>query len=1060
MINRFIRFILHQQLLVVLGGLLLLGGGVVAWNRLPIDAFPDVTNEQVMVLTEAPGLTPEEVERLVTFPIETQMAGLPNVQQVRSLSKTGLSQVVVIFDDGTDTYFARQVVFERLTQARENVPEGIEPEMGPISTGLGEIYQYALESGWYCGDHPDEWSPTTGTCAECGEALLQCELDLTDLRTLQDWLVSPQLRRLRGVNEVNSFGGYVKQYHVIPDPRLLVKYDVSLSDLFEALGANNANVGGGFLVKDWEQINVVSKGLLTGLSDIERIVLNAEDGTPVYLRDVAEVREGHQTRQGAVTRDGQGEVVIGMAIMLKGSNSKEVVDRVRAEIPEIQRSLPPGVRIRPFYDRTDLIQACVRTVSGALGQGAVFIVLVLFLLLWDLRAALAVAVSLPMTAAMAFLLMGWWGVTANLMSLGGLAVAIGMVVDGSIVVTENIVRHMREKAESDLSRTEIAIGAVREVARPVVFAALIIIVVLLPLFTLESLEGKMFKPLALTICFALIGSLTVSLTVVPVLGGMLAKRALEGGRRNLLIRALQGVYLPVLSLCIRGRWVTVAVAAGVLVGALSLVPRIGTEFLPPLDEGAIAVNVVRLPTASVDGSAQQVSELERRLLAKFPEVTTVVSKTGRAEIAEDPMGPEQSDVFIMLEPKEVWSTGRSKEDLINAIEAEFATIPGMRPAFSQPIALRVNELISGIKSDVAIKIFGDDMEVLREAGEKIAPILGGIDGARDVKIEQVSGFTQVEVQMDREAMARHKVNVADVNLMIEAAVGGKVATTVFEGQKQFAVLIRYPVETRASIADMERLLVRSPAGYRVPLGELAAIREVEAPAQISREASRRRLLVECNVRDRDLGGFVEEARRELAAVETTLPNGYRFVWGGQFENQERAMKRLRLLVPVALLLIFLMLFSSLGSLKSALLILVNLPFALVGGICAIYTLDIHLSVAASIGFIALFGVAVGNGLVLVSFFDQLRAGGSGVREAVFEACRLRVRPLMMTTLTTLLGLLPMLYATGSGSEIQKPLVAVIFGGLISSLALTLIVLPVLYTLLNRETDETCRTTPS
>ncbi len=1050
MINRFIRFILHQQLLVVLGGLLLLGGGLAAWNRLPIDAFPDVTNEQVMIITEAPGLTPEEVERLVTFPIETQMAGLPNVQQVRSLSKTGLSQVVVIFDDGTDTYFSRQVVFERLTQARENVPEGIEPEMGPISTGLGEIYQYALESGWYCTDHIEEWSATSGTCAECSEALVRCELGLTDLRTLQDWLVSPQLRRLRGVNEVNSFGGFVKQYHVVPDPRLLVKYDVALSDLFDALGANNANVGGGFLINDWEQVNVVSKGLLTGRSDIEHIVLNAEDGTPVYLRDVAEVREGHQTRQGVVTRDGHGEVVIGMAIMLKGSNSKDVVDRVRAEIPEIQQSLPPGVKIRPFYDRTDLIQACVRTVSGALGQGAVFIIVILFLLLWDMRAALAVAISLPMTASVAFLLMGWWGVTANLMSLGGLAVAIGMVVDGSIVVTENVVRHMREKAESDLTRTEIAIGAVREVARPVVFAALIIIVVLLPLFTLTSLEGKMFKPLALTICFALIGSLAVSLTVVPVLGGMLAKRAPEGGRRNLLIRVLQGVYLPILSACIRGRWVTVAVAAGILVGALSLLPLIGTEFLPALDEGAIAVNVVRLPTASVDGSARQVSELERRLLAKIPEVTTVVSKTGRAEIAEDPMGPEQSDVFVMLEPKETWATGRTKEDLITEIEAEFSAIPGMRPAFSQPIALRVNELISGIKSDVAIKIFGDDMEVLREAAERIAPILAGIDGARDVKIEQVSGFTQVEVQMNRQAMARHKVNAADINLMVEAAVGGKVATTVFEGQKQFAVLIRYPLETRASMADMERLLVRSPAGYRVPLGELVTIREVEAPAQISREASRRRLLVECNVRDRDLGGFIEEARRELATAEARLPNGYRFVWGGQFENQERAMKRLRLLVPVALLLIFLMLFSSLGSLKSALLILVNLPFALVGGVCAIYALEIHLSVAASIGFIALFGVAVGNGLVLVSFFDQLRAQGSRVREAVFEACRLRVRPLMMTTLTTLLGLLPMLYATGSGSEIQKPLVAVIFGGLLSSLALTLIVLPVLYTLLNRD----------
>jgi len=787
---------------------------------------------------------------------------------------------------------------------------------------------------------------------------------------------------------------------------------------------------------------------VAGIGDIERIVLHAEDGTPVYLKDVAAVRLGRQTRNGAVTKDGQGEAVVGMTIMLKGANSKHVVDRVRTAIPGVQRSLPPGVKLTPFYDRTDLIQACIRTVSSALGQGVILVVAVLFLVLWDLRAAATVAVSLPLTAAVAFLLMGWQGVTANLMSLGGLVIAIGMVVDGAIVVTENISRHMREKGDSDLSRVEIAFGAVREVARPVVFAILIIMIVFVPLFTLESMEGKMFKPLALTICFALLGSLVVAMTVVPTLACLVVKRGTASARENVIVRVIQAIYTPVLSVAMRGRWITVAVAAAVMVGAFSLLPRIGTEFLPALDEGAIAINVVRLPTASIAGSARQCTEIERRLLARFPEITTVVSKTGRAEIAEDPMGPEQSDIIIMLKPKEEWEGGRTKAQLVAAMSEELEAFPGISPAFSQPISLRVNELISGIKSDVAIKIFGDDMDVLRATAEKIAPILSGVRGARDIKIEQVSGSSELVVQMDREAMARHKVNVEDINLLIEGAVGGKVATTVFEGQKRFAVLVRFPLQRRDRQEALERLLVPSPLGHNVPLGEVASIEEAPVPAQVSRENSTRRLIVECNVRERDIGGFVEEARRKLSDIEQGLPQGYLLVWGGQFENQQRAMKRLKLVVPVALLLVFVLLFSSLNSFKSALLVLVNLPFALVGGIVAIYVLDINLSVAASIGFIALLGVAVENGLVLVSFFDQLRAQGKPIREVVVEACRLRVRALTMTTLTTLLGLLPMLYATGSGSEVQKPLVAVVFGGLVTSLALTLIILPVLYGLLN------------
>ncbi|OHB73572.1 MAG: metal transporter, partial [Planctomycetes bacterium RBG_16_55_9] len=862
--------------------------------------------------------------------------------------------------------------------------------------------------------------------------------------------ISPQLRRLPGVTEINSFGGFVKQYHVIPDPALLIKYGISLREILDALQANNSNAGGSFIERDWEQINVVSKGLVQSIPDIENIVLKAEGGTPVYLKDVAQIQIGHQTRNGIVTKDGKGEAVIGMVIMLKGSNSKHVVDRVRAEIPQIQKSLPPGVKISPFYDRTSLIQACIRTVSTALGQGVLFIILVLFIVLWDIRAAIAVAISLPTTAAIAFLMMGWQGITGNLMSLGGLVIAIGMIVDGSIVVIENIARHMREKADSDASRIPIAFEALREVAKPVIFAILIIVVVFIPLFTLESMEGKMFKPLALTICFALIGSLVATLTIVPVLGSMMVKRVTIKDRENFLVRLIHRFYMPVLTTAVRARWITVVIAAALMVGAFSVLPRIGTEFLPPLNEGAIAINVVRLPTASIKGSALQATEIEKRLLAKFPEIETVVTKTGRAEIAEDPMGPEQNDFFVMLKPNYESQFGRSSEEIVQEINRELAAFPGIRPAFSQPIALRVNELISGIKSDVAVKIFGDDMEVLRATAEKMAPILSEIEGAGDVKIEQISGFSQIEIQMNRHALARHKINIEDINLLIRTAVGGGIATTVYEGQKRFDVQVRFPLEKRSDIDVIEQMLVQSPSGYNVPLGELVTIEEVKVPAQISREDSTRRLIVECNVRGRDMGSFVAEAKQRLASIENSMPEGYRFTWGGQFENQQRAMARLKMVVPAAILLVFLMLFSSLNSFKSALLILVNLPFALVGGILAIYFLNIHLSVAASVGFIALLGVAVENGLVLVSFFDQLRAQGKKVYDAVIEACRLRVRPLVMTTLTTLAGLVPMLYATGSGSEIQKPLVAVIFGGLISALCLTLVILPVLYIIFNRD----------
>jgi cobalt-zinc-cadmium resistance protein CzcA len=1024
MFDKLIRFVLHQRALVILGTVIVAGAGLFAWKALPVDAFPDVTNVQVMILTDAPGLAPLDVEQQITAPIELAMQGLPGVVQVRSLSKAALSQVIIMLEDGVDIYFARQLVFQRLQAAREQLPGWVEPEMGPISTGLGEIYQYTLES--------DTHTPM-------------------ELRTIQDWYIAPQLRAIPGINEVNSFGGFVKQYHVLVDQNRLLKYGITLTDILEAIERNNANAGGNFLVRGWEQAYVRSLGLIQGIGDIEDIVLKARDGAPVFLRDVAAVKLGPETRPGAVTRDGKGEAVAGMTIMLKDQNSQLVVDAVKKAIPKIQAGLPKGVKINTFYDRTALIQACIRTVGDALWQGGLLVIIVLFLFLGNLRAALIVALSLPLTAFIAFIMMGWQGVTANLMSLGGLAIALGMIVDASIVVCDNIARHLSEKSGRGLSRLEIIYEAVREVARPVVFAILIIVVVFLPLFSLQQMEGKMFRPLALTMCFAMIGSLLVSLTIVPVLSSFFM-RGQGQGVDNAVIRWVKRGYLPVLELALRKPKTLVAVAGAFLVASLALVPRLGTEFLPQLDEGAIAINVVRLPSASLDGSVAVGTEIERRLLARFPEVRTVVTKTGRAEISEDPMGPEQNDVFITLQPRKEWKSRRSKPELVAAIQEELSVIPGIRMSFSQPIALRVNELISGIKSDLAIKFFGPDLEVLRASANRAAALMQGIPGAEDVKVEQVSGFPQVEIVVDRKAIARHKINIADINEIVETAVGGKVATTVVEAQKRFAVLVRFPVELRRDIPELERLLVPAPDGARIPLGELAKIREVEAPAQISRENSMRRVVVECNIRGRDMGSFVAEVRDAIGPVVGTLPEGYFADYGGQFENQQRAMRRLSIVVPASILLILIMLFSAFNSMKSALLVLVNLPFALIGGILVLFFLDIPLSVSASIGFIALFGTAVENGILLVSFFDQLRREGLSPREAIRRGCELRLRPLLMTAMTTLLGLLPLVWATGSGSEIQRPLAAVVLGGLASAMVLTLIVLPALYYLVEMRSE--------
>jgi cobalt-zinc-cadmium resistance protein CzcA len=1017
----FIMWLLKNRFLVLLAAAVAVVAGIIAWTRLPIDAFPDVTNTQVMILSKAPGLAAVDVEQRISYPIEQVMRGLPRVQQVRSISKAGLSQVVIVFDEGVETYWTRQVVFERLATAREALPPGVEPELGPISTGLGEIFQYTLEGEKY---------------------------DAMELRTIQDWLVAPLLKPIPGVNEVNSFGGYVKQYQVLVLPDRLLKYGLTTNDVVGAVERNNANAGGGVIVRGWEQVYLRGVGLLKDIPDIERIVLKASDGAPVYLRDVADVTIGAEPRQGAVTRDGRGEAVAGMIIMLKGENSKDVVSRVKESIGRVQATLPPGVRINVFYDRTSLVEACIETVTKALGEGSIFVILVLFLFLAELRTALVVTLSLPFTFLISFVFMSLAGLTLNLMSLGGMAFSVGMVVDASVVIVENIRRHLARRPEEEKRR--IVADALLEVARPVAFSVLIIAIILVPLFTLQGVEGRMFAPLAAAMLIALLVSLGVALTIVPVLSELILRQAPE--RAFGFIRRFHQAYLRLLSGAVNRPAVTLGVAGVILLGSAGLVPFVGTEFMPPLDEGSIAVNVVRLPNASLEGSVQVAGFIEKRLL-KFPEVETVVSKTGRAEISEDPMGPEQTDLFIMLKPHRQWGTGRDKAQLVEALQKDLGEIPGLRYSFSQPIALRVNELISGVKSDLAVKIFGPDLAVLKKFADRAAVAIAGVEGARDVKVEQVSGMTQLDVLIDREAVARHGINIADVNETIETAMAGRKASTLIEAQRRFAIVVRFPESARAEITGVERLLIPAPGGERVPLAQLARIELVEAPAQVSRENGMRRVVVEGNVRGRDLGGFVKDVQERISPLARELAPGYFVEYGGQFENQQRAMRQLSIVVPVALLLILTLLFIALGSVKDSLLVLVVLPFAVVGGIVSVVAAGMPLSVSAAVAFIVLLGVAVQNGVVLLAFFRQLRQRGESVAETISKGCDLRFRPLLMTALTAFIGQLPMLYATGSGADIQKPLAVVVMGGLVTSTLLTLIVLPTIYSLVQGKHTE-------
>jgi len=1022
MIERIISFTLRQRLLVIICVLLLIALGVYSFIKLPIDAFPDVTNIQVEVLSSAPGLSPLEVEKFVTYPIEMALRGLPRLTLLRSVSKFGLSVVTVVYEDGVDIYFARQLVLERLIEAKESIPQGIAISMGPVATAMGEIYQYTLE-----GRRP------------VGEA--EKIQYLTELRTIQDWTLAPMLKSIPGVNEINSFGGYIKQYQVEVDPDKLLKYDISLNGVADALKKNNQNVGGNVLEHYSQQYLIRGIGLLQSVEDIRSIVLKSEGGTPVLLRDVADVRIGQAVRQGASVKNGKEEVVGGIVMMLRGSNSHEVVRQIEERVAEINKSdvLPQGLKIKPFYKRSDIISSSVHTVTEALIIGAIFVVFVLYLFLRSFRGAFIVIIALPLSALTTFIIMRQADLSANLMSLGGLAISIGMIIDATIIQVENVQRHLSESAAGEL-KLSMVYKAVLEVRKPSIFGELIIALTFIPIMTLRGIEGRMFAPLAFTVAIALFVSLLLSLVAIPAFCHFFLKAKKE--KPSFVINAAKKAYLPILRWGLAHKVILLVASMALVGGTLYLLPRLGTEFIPVMDEGAFDMDIQFLPGISLPESLEMSRKVEQRLM-EFPELETIVSRTGQTGIALEARGVEKTGYVGMLKPRAEWTTAKRREDLTSKMRAAMAEFPGMAFSFSQPIACRIDELVAGTRAQLIIKLFGEELEILKSKADEIAKVLARIRGTQDLVVETIAGQPYISIKTDRARIARYGINVEDVQTIVETAVGGKSVTQLFEGEKYFDVQLRFPEKKRNSLESIGNILVQSPRGTRIPLSQLADISTLEGPVQISRESGERRIGVECNISGRDMGGFVAEAKR-LVGKNVKLPSGYYLTWGGQFENQQRAMKRLALIVPLTIGLIFFLLFLTFNSLRLAALVILNLPFALIGGVLSLYLTGLYLSVPASVGFIALFGIAVLNGVVLVSYINQIREDGSSLKEAILEGCENRLRPVLMTASITIFSLIPMLFASGPGSEVQRPLAAVVSGGLVTSTLLTLFVLPALY----------------
>ncbi len=1029
MLEKILHFSLTQRFLVILGVLAILGVGIVSVKNLTLDAVPDISTNQVIVNTKTPGMAPAEVEKLVSFPVETAMGGVPGVQQVRSLSQYGLSQVVVTFADGSDIYFNRQLVSERLSSVREQLPPDVDaPEMGPVTTGLGEIYMYSVES--------DTRSPM-------------------DLRTLQDWVINPQLRTVAGVAGVDTLGGSEKQYEVRLDPQRLQAHNVSLRQVIDAVQKNNANAGGGFSERSSEQTIIRSVGVVTSTGDIASIVVDSQGGTPIFLKDVADVGLGTPLRTGVATKDGK-EAIIGTVLMLKGGNGRSVSQAVDERMKAIRAQLPKDVTLTTVYNRTDLVNQTVHTVEKSLLEGGALIVFVLVLLLGNIRAALIVAALIPLSMLLAATGMNRFGISGNLLSLG--AIDFGLIVDGGVFMVENIVRRLAEERERQgrtLTRAEVqhrVWEGAREVATPVTFSVLIITVVYLPILALEGTEGKMFQPMAYTVVFALLGALLLTLTLTPALCAMFLSGDTKE-KHNPIMAFFDRVYRPVLDFSLRARLPIAAGAVVILLGAGLLFTRLGSEFIPQLDEGSLVIQPVRLRTVSTGETVRLVTQMERAIKT-IPEVTTVFCKSGTAEVASDPMPVSLTDGYIMLKPHDQWRPGLTKEKLIEEIQNKVeTTVPGQGYGFSQPIQLRFSELIAGVKSDIGIKVFGEDLSTLKQKADEVADVVRTIPGAQDVQVEQVDDVPVLQIAIDRQAIARVGVNVSDIQDWVQTAIGGQPLGQVIEGDKRFEIAVRLPESTRGNVEALKALPIATPGGGSVTLGSLASLKMVPAPAQISRDHGKRRVVVQLNVRGADLGTFVPQAQAAISQ-KVRMPEGYYLEWGGQYENLQRAQSRLAVVVPLALALIFVLLFSSFGSVKQSLLIFSGVPLAITGGILALWLRGLPFSISAGVGFIALSGVAVLNGVVMVSAINGLRKQGRTVDQAVREGAQTRLRPILMTALVAALGFIPMALNTGIGAEVQKPLATVVIGGIASATLLTLIVLPILYTWFERDTEDT------
>ncbi|TDF31262.1 CusA/CzcA family heavy metal efflux RND transporter [Delftia tsuruhatensis] len=1037
MFERIIRFAIEQRWLVLLAVLAMAGLGIYNYQRLPIDAVPDITNVQVQINTQASGYSPLETEQRVTYPIETVMAGLPHLEQTRSLSRYGLSQVTVVFKDGTDIYFARQLVGERIQQARDSLPAGITPTLGPISTGLGEIYLWTVEAE--DGAKKPDGTPYTPM----------------DLREIQDWVIKPQLRNVPGVTEINSIGGYAKEYLVAPAPEKLAAYGFTLADIVTALQRNNANVGAGYIERQGEQYLIRAPGQVGGIADIREVIVGSAQGQPIRIRDLAEVGLGQELRTGAATDNGR-EVVLGTVFMLIGENSRTVSRAVDQRMAEINRGLPPGVKAITVYDRTNLVDKAIATVKKNLVEGAALVVVILFLFLGNLRAALITALIIPLSMLFTFTGMVHYKVSANLMSLG--ALDFGIIIDGAVVIVENCVRrlaHAQEARGRSLTRSERfheVFAAAKEARRPLLFGQLIIMVVYLPIFALTGVEGKMFHPMALTVVIALAGAMLLSITFIPAAIALFMGDKVAEKENRLMGWARRG-YAPVLARVMAAPAVVLTAAAVAVALSLLLATRLGSEFAPNLNEGDFAIQALRIPGTSLTQSLQMQMQIEKALKKEFPEIDRVFARTGTAEIASDPMPPNISDGYIMLKPRSEWpDPARPRDELLAAVQASVDRIPGNNYEFSQPIQLRFNELISGVRSDVAVKIFGDDMAVLEKSAQTVAGMLQQIAGASEVKVEQTTGLPMLTVQIDREKASRYGLNMGDVQDAISTAMGGTEAGTVFQGDRRFDIQVRLPDAVRNDLQALSRLPIALPRGADgrigfVPLSAVATFETAPGPNQVSREDGKRRIVVSANVRGRDMGSFVGEAQQKLQGL--SLPPGYWTRWGGTFENLESATRRLQIVVPVALLMVFVLLFAMFGNVRDGLVVFTGIPFALTGGILALWLRDIPLSISAAVGFIALSGVAVLNGLVMISWIRTLREQGASVPDAVTEGALTRLRPVLMTALVASLGFVPMAIATGTGAEVQRPLATVVIGGILSSTLLTLLVLPLLYRLVHR-----------